>query len=785
MRNITVSFEDGSSHVYNNAPDDVTPDQVSARAQKEFGRPVTSMDGGRPPASEPSTPSASQGASPAPSPSNGVSSTTGQTDLTKMSGAALPPREATKSAATPAMGATPTEQPKPDRSLMGDLGHNLGLAGRATINTLAAPVAMVADFAAAPVNAGLELYDKMRDPTADEQANGGKKNGFRFPSQAQALNSAMDVAGVAKPENATERVVQDIATGVGSAATGIGIGGVLSKAAGPLARAAGAMMTAAPNMQLASGAASGVASGLTREAGGGAGAQMAAGLIGAAAPSVLPFTRDASIRGVMRGGEQGRQRVEDTINTFEGAAGTTPTVGQATGSHAIQAAETGLSNVIGSSGIMVRRGEIQSRAMDESVRKLSAALAPSASGAEAGEAITSGVNTFRDSMKNTQQRLYAQLDKYIPADTAVSVNKTQEALQSLNEGITGAPSISRFFQNSKISAIERALLDDLNAASLASGAPGMSTTGMAKAPGQLPYQAVQKLRSMVGREIADNSLVADVPRSKWRALYAALSDDMGGAAQQAGPQAEQAWARANRFTKLGMERMDQLETIVNRETPEKVFKAATGGLAEGGTTIRRVMKSLPIENRQEVAAAVLQRLGRAKNGMQNDVADVFSSETFLTNLAAMSPEAKSALFSSSGFPGLRYRVDQMARMASDRRDGAKVFSNPSGTARQTGMFAWMATLATGFAAGNPVAIATALGAPVAANVVAKKLTSPEFVRGLAERTEMNKALIPSLINASVMEGSPRGFDPTAHATYAESQKKREKEQLVRGFPPQR
>lgn len=46
-RNITVTFEDGTSHVYQNAPDDVTPDAVEARAAKEFGKRVTAMDGGR------------------------------------------------------------------------------------------------------------------------------------------------------------------------------------------------------------------------------------------------------------------------------------------------------------------------------------------------------------------------------------------------------------------------------------------------------------------------------------------------------------------------------------------------------------------------------------------------------------------------------------------------------------------------------------------------------------------------------------------------------------------
>jgi hypothetical protein len=44
-RNITVQFADGSRHVYQNVPDDVTPDQVAARAGREFqGKQIRHID---------------------------------------------------------------------------------------------------------------------------------------------------------------------------------------------------------------------------------------------------------------------------------------------------------------------------------------------------------------------------------------------------------------------------------------------------------------------------------------------------------------------------------------------------------------------------------------------------------------------------------------------------------------------------------------------------------------------------------------------------------------------
>lgn len=47
-RNITITFDDGTKHVYKNAPDDVTPRSVYDRAAKEFsGKKIANVDGGR------------------------------------------------------------------------------------------------------------------------------------------------------------------------------------------------------------------------------------------------------------------------------------------------------------------------------------------------------------------------------------------------------------------------------------------------------------------------------------------------------------------------------------------------------------------------------------------------------------------------------------------------------------------------------------------------------------------------------------------------------------------
>ncbi|BEP34358.1 hypothetical protein GmRootV59_13320 [Variovorax sp. V59] len=599
---------------------------------------------------------------------------------------------------------------------------------------------VVSDAITGPINAGL---DKVA----------GEGNGFRFQKVSSALGNLMDQAGVAKPENATERVVQDAATGAATALSGVGLGQAVAKAAGPISKAVGNALAAAPAAQVVSGATGGAAAGATREGGGGAVAQTVAGLAGALAPTGVPFAAQAGVRGALRGGEASRQRMVDNIATFEDAAGTTPTLGQATQSRAVQGVETGLANVIGGSGVMVRKGEAQAAALQKSVQDLTDRLAPNASGADAGEAISRGVNTFRDNVRATQQRLYNALDKHIARDAPITVSNTRTAMQELNAGIDGAENLSAWFRNAKLSDLERSLVADLEKAAQAQAPVGWRSSLMNAAPpnlntATLPYESIKKMRTLVGREMSDANFTSEINRDKWSKLYAALSEDLGTTAKAAGPQAEQAWSRANTFTRLASERMEQISSIVNRDAPEKIFKAATTGLADGGTQINRLMKSMPVENRREVAAAVLQRLGRARPGQQNEIGDAFSSETFLTNLANLSAPARKALFNTSGFPGLEQRITQMGRMAAVRREGSQVFANPSGTARQAGLLGWAAALGSALATGNATGIGLALAAPVGARMAARATTSPSVVRFAARETRTPAALAPSTIAAA-------------------------------------
>lgn len=612
------------------------------------------------------------------------------------------------------------------RSMLDSTLRQLGLFTRHAVNGVAALPAMAADaLVTAPVNAALDAVK-------------GKGNGARLERPAKALDDALTMVGLPQPENATERVVGDATSAMAGAGGMVKAGQALASGAGKVASAVGEKLAEGAGMQIGSAASGAGAAGVTREMGGTEGAQLVAGLVGGLAPSVIPYTIKGAVRGAVRGGEAGRQKMADNIKMFDEAAGVTPTLGQATGSPRLQAVESLLEKTPGSVSRMNSVGRLQNEKMQESLDRLTKSLSSEPSSAMAGEAIERGVNKFRDAFKTQQTKLYDALDTHIPSETPIQVGNAKQALTELNSAISGAENVSGLFQNPKIASIQKALTADLEASAQT---------------GTLPYASVKKLRSLVGQEIEAGALVSDAPQAAWKRLYGALSTDLADAATAAGPAAEQAWKKANDFTKSELGKIEQLQKIVGKDSPEKIFQAAMSGSREGPTVIGRVMTALPQEDRREVAGAVLRRMGQANPGAQDAAGQAFNSETFLTNLSKMSPEARNVIFKDTGVTGVQDRVKLLAEMASNRRDGANYLKNPSGTATVAGQIGLASALSGGMATaattGNLIPLAGAVGVPVIANGVARAVTSPSLVRGFAEETVLPSGAAGSSINAAL------------------------------------
>jgi len=544
-----------------------------------------------------------------------------------------------------------------------------------------------------------------------------------------SIQELLDRAGFPTEQADSERLMGAGIRGASGAISTAGTGALMQGAKG-LTQSVGNALATQPVLQTISGGTGAVSSEYARQNGAGPLGQFAAGIAGAAAPVVISSLAPAAVRGGFRGGEQGRQRVERNIDTFR-RAGTTPTVGQATESRTMRAAESALSKVPGSAGVMSEKATTQADELGAQLDTMAGSLAPKASGEQAGRAIEKGISGsggFLEYFKGKAETLYNAIDQYIAPDAPVSVQNTQVALAELTAVTPGAQATTGRLVNPRIAQLSADLSQDA-------------------ATGVIPYSALKAIRTRVGSELADGGLTSDVPAAQWKRLYAALSSDLEAAASSAGPQAEQAFSRANAFYRAGQSRIDAISHVVERNGgPERIFQAATNGTKEGASTLRAVMQSLPEEGQKTVAATILRRLGRAKAGVQDAGGEAFSTETFLTNWAGLSGEAKRVITDRFGAQ-FRSDMDQIAKVAANLRAGSQVFRNPSGTGQATSQIATVSGFVSALFSGHPVAAAGIAGGVGAVNRIAKNLmVNPRFVRWLASTTKMPTAQLPVAAN---------------------------------------
>lgn len=550
-----------------------------------------------------------------------------------------------------------------------------------------------------------------------------------------AMNYYADKMGLPAPANRTERISSDASRALAGNAVTMGMGSAASSLGGTTGAVAQGV-AANPVLQGVSSVTGGSAMGYTREEGGSPWQQATAGIVAGLSPAAIPAASSGLSRLILRGGEKGRGVLADNIDTFA-QAGTTPSVGQGTERRFPRAIESGLSRYPGGAGRMNDTAEIQAQNIGAKVDALANQAARGANPTTAGSAIVKGItgeNGFIPKFKATASQLYSVVDQYFPPQTQIPVSNTKNYLNQANAPITGAPNLSSRLANKELADIEKALDADL-----------MAQVNRAQ-NGTLPYEAIKVLRTKVGEKIADAGISPDIPTAQLKRLYAALSQDISAAVQGSGNRnAAQALTRAENYYSSGMARVDRVQSVVEKNGgTEKVFNAALSGTKDGATTINAVMKSLDPDGQRMVAAAVLRRMGKANPGNQDDIGEVFSSERFLTNWNTMDKQARGAIFNRMGSDYVK-SLDSVAKVASNIRQGSKVFANPSGTsagATQIGAGgAFFYSLVTGqFGAAGLLA-----GSAGSANLSARLMTNPKFVGWLAKQTQLAPGAVPSQI----------------------------------------
>lgn len=161
-------------------------------------------------------------------------------------------------------------QPKPTRGVGEELARQVGLTARAGATGVASLPLALGDALNTLINMGIK----------------GVGGSYQLPMASKSGQALLTKAGLPTPETATERVVQDVASSMA------GVGGTAKLAEKATEKAilnapqVTKFLTENIGGQLASAGGSSLLSGSAREAGGGEGAQLGFGLLGAILPQV-------------------------------------------------------------------------------------------------------------------------------------------------------------------------------------------------------------------------------------------------------------------------------------------------------------------------------------------------------------------------------------------------------------------------------------------------------------------------------------------------------------------
>lgn len=486
-------------------------------------------------------------------------------------------------------------------------------------------------------------------------------------------------------------------------------------------------------------------------------------------PATVRATGSAAFKRSIRGDEAGRRNMEQRVQDFKNAGVDAPSVGLASGNQFVQGMENLLAQTPGSVGLYQRASQANTTGMQNRTNRIRDDISPSYGASETGAAIQSDLRgPFKERVQNTYGALNDRVERIIGADTVVPATNSINTTSLLTTPVKGAEATSSNFINAKIGKIGKDLQTDSGGMPATTtnslivgpnGRPAFQTVTPAVAPTGVPFSALKTLRTRIGQEAASKNIMATPQEAEFKLLYGGMSDDMRQAAINAdrmltGGQASQpattSLNRANGYYSSAMDRIGNLNTLANRNTPESAYNSVATSLQSGPTTYARVRNAVQPETRQKIAATVIDDLGRAKPGQQTADGDAWSPATFLTNYSKLDQKAKTALFTR--LPGGKTHADNLSDIAKAAEmigQGSKIWANPSGTGAALSARGTFGAIGLG-AFYQPIYAAGAAGSLLGANAASRLFLSPIFVNWLAKAPKNNPAKLQSYMQRLVI-----------------------------------
>ena len=444
----------------------------------------------------------------------------------------------------------------------------------------------------------------------------------------------------------------------------------------------------------------------------------AAGIMGPAGGAAAGAAIRGGVRATLRGGEAGRKETAQAIEDLA-RFGTDPSLAQASRNQFLDTVESFISRMPGGAGRIRDVSKKMQETVSAKIEQKTATLAntmtlePEIAGRTAMKGIA-GPGGFVERFKIRADLLFDDFATNVPPKTRAPVTNTRAALDELVNQVPEIPALNQILTNPNVVQIAKALPDE-----------------------PIPFEVLKKVRSSLGRKLANPSLVDDIPRAEMKQLYAAISRDMEAVARASGPKAERAFERANGFYSAGLSRIeDTLEPLIKNRVPEAVFGVLERAGKQGPTLLRTVRRSVTPDQWKIIVGTTIRRLGKASPSQQLSEGGEFSFQTFLTNWNKLDKGAKAELFNVPGLRQVRMDFEALARASERIRESSQAFNNPSGTA---GALTGQVMILSGAVAALSGDLSIPLFLTMAAgggNLTARLITNPAFVRWLARGTKI-------------------------------------------------
>jgi len=263
---------------------------------------------------------------------------------------------------------------------------------------------------------------------------------------------------------------------------------------------------------------------------------------------------------------------------------------------------------------------------------------------------------------------------------------------------------------------------------------GYDPLTIAPQPGKdtVPYSVLKQLRTVIGEKLDPSNMSPDVNRTALKGLYGALSDDMAAFSKTLGKDAEQAFNRANMFTRGKHDRIDTYLQEIMDKKPYEAFRYATkpDAVSGGGHQFLAINRSLSPEARQVFHSTFIKQMGN-DNG-------VFNPRMFVDKYEQLTPTVRSSLLPGEQGKATAKLVDTIKGM-----DKAGVFGGNKDSSPYLGAYILMGALLHA----NPKAVLTVALASSKSEKIAKMMTNPEVINYVSGVNKLPAETTTKLLNS--------------------------------------